>query len=672
MNLKNNAKLKRNLLFCLITSLETDLRNNIIFLLNENLEIESSIIAKLKERYLTSFSDNLIDLNILVDYLDFGDYSQILNHNLNIFSNKKKLKSLSKELEEIVPIRNRVMHNRPLEFDDDEVVLKFIKKIDYYTEIINFEETKKEYVSIENDSNHLIKINLDKLKVNNDKIKHNLPMVDYDDTGFIGRIKDKEILKNKLYSSYPVITLVGIGGIGKTSLVLSCLYDLIEESEKSENNNFFDTIIWTTLKTNGLFDGEFKAIKDSITDLTLGLKKAETDIENIDISNVDEILKYMKNNRTLLVIDNFETITNGDTDKLFDELPNGSKILVTSRKSIGNYERSIKLLELDTKDAIMYFRRLANIYKVNSLIKLSDEKIFKFLEKLKNSPLAIKWFVINVGKGTSPEKILSQKYEELTTFCLSNIYEKLSADAKHILRVILWKKNKCEQAEIVYISELDYLSCATAIEELFGSNFLQQNDDYTYSIPEFTVNYIQGQRDDSTIQKDNKIQINISKLNGSLENLTKDIHLKNHYHPLSLFPKTNSEKIATLYMLKAIESSKKRDLNKIDEYFALAKDSAPQFSDIYKIAGYLYSKFNIISAEKNYQTALLFSDNRAPIHYFYAGFLINNQNYERAELEMSYAKELDSSNELIKLRLARLYKMQNKYDKSLFIRLLTK
>src|SRR5690606_14976830 len=90
---------------------------------------------------------------------------------------------------------------------------------------------------------------------------HNLPYVDYEDTGFIGRQRDKEDLVKRIYGAYPVISIIGDGGIGKTSLVLSCLYDLIERSDFP-----YERVIWVSLKTYSLQDGEFKEIKGSFKD----------------------------------------------------------------------------------------------------------------------------------------------------------------------------------------------------------------------------------------------------------------------------------------------------------------------------------------------------------------------------------------------------------------------
>lgn len=658
MDIINNSKLKRNFLFCLLSNIETDLRKSIINI--DYLEVDTSILERLSERYKSDKNSITDDLILLIDYADLGDYIQILNSNSSKFIDTKLLNKLTKEIEKIIPTRNRIMHIRPLESNDDELIISFVTKLNSYSSIINFSETISEYKKIKENPDYLLSIVPSIVIKEKQNIKHNLPMVDYDDTGFVGRIKDKEELKKKITGPYPVISVIGVGGIGKTSLVLSCLYDMLDEEIK------FDTIIWITLKTKGLYNGDFKEIKNVILNLDDNFKQLNKNFENDNLSNVQDILSYMEYNKTLLVIDNLETLSNDKTIiKLFEEIPQGSKILITSRIGVGNYEQSFQLYSLDEKEAIFYFRKLTNVYKVNVLIKQSDNLIKKYLKRLNNNPLAIKWFVINVGKGMDPNDILNNHITDLTDFCLSNIYEKLSDDAKYILRIILIKANRCGFAELLYLCERSYDKCLAAINELFKSNFLLQNDDFSYSILDFAVNYIQNRKGYSNYEIDSEIQMNINKLNGSLENLKKDVHLKNEYHPLSIFPTTNNERIATLYILKAIECSKNRNYSEVDDFIELAKNADSSFSDIYKIAGYLYSKYDSIKSEKNYNIALELAENKAPVHYFFAGSLINTQKYEMAEVEMTNAIELAPNNNLIKLRYARLEKMQNKFDISL-------
>ncbi len=658
MDIISNAKLKRNFLFCLLSNIEIDLRKNIVD--NDKIEKNSSILEKLKNRYKDDNNNETNDIMFLINYADLGDYIQILNSNCLKFINSKMVKKLTDEIEKIVPTRNRIMHIRPLEPNDDKLIIDFVNKMNKFSDIINFSNTISEYNKIKEDPDYLLSVVPNIIIKEKQKIKHNLPMVDYDDTGFIGRNKDKDELKKKITGPYPVISVIGVGGIGKTSLVLSCLYEMLDEEA------IFNTIIWITLKTKGLYNGDFKEIKDVILNLDENFKKINYDFQNDNISNINDILSYMSNNKTLLVIDNLETLSNDKTIiKLFEEIPNGSKILITSRIGFGNYEQSFKLEALNNKESLDYFRKLAKVYKVKSLIKQTDNSLEKYLEKLNNNPLAIKWFIINVGKGMVPSEILNNHISDLTDFCLSNIYDKLSEDAKYILRIILIKTNKCGLAELLYLCELSHDRCLNSINELFTSNFLVQNDDFSYSILDFAVNYIQNKKGIFNYEIDSNIQTKINKLNGSLENLKNNIHLVNEYHPLSLFPKTNDERIATLYMLKAIECSKNKNYSEVDEFISLAQNATFSFSDIYKIAGYIYSKYDSIKSENFYNIAINRAENKAPVYYFFAGSLINNQKYEMAEEVIKKAIELEPDNSLIKLRYARLEKMQNKFNISL-------
>ena len=148
MKVVNNAKLKRNLLFCLLNSIEIDIRNNILYLQNEGIVINNEIIKKLKQRYFDDKKENTETIDFLINYLDMGDYIQILQANSNIFIDKKSLKKLCDKIEKLIPTRNRIMHVRPLEFDDDEKVLSFVRNIYNFDEIIKFDETKNEFDKI--------------------------------------------------------------------------------------------------------------------------------------------------------------------------------------------------------------------------------------------------------------------------------------------------------------------------------------------------------------------------------------------------------------------------------------------------------------------------------------------------------------------------------------------
>ena len=576
-----NYKIKRNLLFEYISSIEIDLR--------EYLKTNYITVEKFKEKIINRIesdfpgkSSQLYEIQ-KYNFLDFGDYTQILSQ---FFKERqalnKEIKELIKELEIMTPIRNRVMHSRPLLSDDDTKIISFTKKYKLFDNIISFDNLADSLEKVENNPNYFYDKTPDFNCVYIQKdIEHNLPMVDYDDTGFVGREEVKNKIVKKLKSAYPIISIIGDGGIGKTSTVLSCIYDIIDSEDFG-----FEKVIWVTLKTKALLDGEFKDIKNSFKSFTECIEKNEI-LKKEGTTTIDMLLFYMSVFKTLLILDNLETINSEDIRNLFEDLPMGSKIIITSRIGIREYESRLVLPKFTETEALYYFRKLVKVYDVNVLREKKDEEINKYLSKLYYSPLCIKWFVINVGKGNNPDIIVNSQ-EELVEFCLSNVFDKLSDMAKYIIQILLVKQTSCSIAELVYINNSNYTFSIEAINELCACNFLEQTEYGVYNIPDFAKKYLKHKLDN--IEQINEIKEKNNKLVGMLENLSRDIHLTEKNHPLSFFPSNNNEKIATIYMLKCIECSKRNNFDEMDQFYDAATKAAPKFADIYKAAAHLYGK----------------------------------------------------------------------------------
>ena len=93
---------------------------------------------------------------------------------------------------------------------------------------------------LDNQSNEFIYE--DKILEKGFEVDNNLPNIEYDETGFIGRIKIKQRI-DKTLNKNSIVVLTGDAGIGKTSLILD------KSHEYKRDPELFDEIKWFTFKT---------------------------------------------------------------------------------------------------------------------------------------------------------------------------------------------------------------------------------------------------------------------------------------------------------------------------------------------------------------------------------------------------------------------------------------
>ena len=244
-------------LFAICTAFEYDIKK---FILDSNNKIpfteEMEDKAHSREKKAESNRE-------ILDQLDLGDYISLIVENAYTFGiNLDKARKIKKYFEKIIPVRNRVMHTKPLELGDRSLILEILDSIDGEISWIEWNELKIIKKTVKENPNDLISNSYIPTKEIT-RIYHNLPEAEFDDTGYIGREKDrKEIKELILNNKNQIITIVGNGGVGKTALVVKVLYDLIDNP-----NCYFDCILWISLKTNTLSIGEFVQIKNNISSI---------------------------------------------------------------------------------------------------------------------------------------------------------------------------------------------------------------------------------------------------------------------------------------------------------------------------------------------------------------------------------------------------------------------
>jgi LuxR family glucitol operon transcriptional activator len=630
-----------------VYSIELDLRSIIqseiipyisdLNFFGDKLLVERTIGRFKKDNPGLDTDDNLYTV---VEYIDFSDTFTILLKNKPFLNESvyNIIKQLKSKLDEIVPIRNRVMHTRPLLGGDFSTVYAFICEITIGNSEIwkNTIQTKRK---IEEDPNYVLSLSIPSITINTEEVYHNLPLPDFDETGFIGRQKDVEDIKKILLSNNRVISIIGDGGIGKTALILKVAYDLVDLGKDCP----FDIIIWTSAKATMLTSQGINEIKDSLKDFS-GLVNSISEVVDNSIKNsenqFEEILEYLSVFNVLLIIDNLETIHSEEIRNFIREAQQKCKIAITSRIGLGELEYPRVLNGLNEIESTKLIREFSRMRNNSVLLGLDQCTLASISKKLYYNPLAIKWFVSSVELGSTPNQVLNNK-DDLLNFCLTNVYDKISPESKLIIRTLLAARKNLSDAELVFLTELSALECRKAIIDLckttlIGREILKNRDsqEISYFIPDFARDFLLRIE---TIDK-----YLIKKINEKLRILNKKLSDIQHTNELNEFSinsityRNTNEQVVAKFLSEALALSKKGDCQKALQKIEEAKKIVPNYFEVYRISAFIKVILDdYIGADEDYKVGLDIEPENPRLLYYYAHFLLYNIGDSTSAIELA-------------------------------------
>ncbi|MDZ8110207.1 MAG: tetratricopeptide repeat protein [Nostoc sp. DedQUE12a] len=247
---------------------------------------------------------------------------------------------------------------------------------------------------------------------NSRSIPHNLPSPTY--TEFIGREADMNRLLERLLPRHGahMIVLDGIGGVGKTALVLAAAYLCLEASnQNSSDAPKFDAIIFTSAKQQELIPGMilqrqqgqrnlreiFRVIADALSDSTI--------IQSPPNDQFDRVRQCLSKQRTLLIVDNMETIKEEDRHEVIEflyNLPICVKVVITTRERIALLPISLRNLPLN--EGLQLIQQQAE----EKDISINDEDSKQLYDRTNGIPLAIVYAIGQVSSGYSLNSVLAR------------------------------------------------------------------------------------------------------------------------------------------------------------------------------------------------------------------------------------------------------------------------
>lgn len=273
------------------------------------------------------------------------------------------------------------------------------------------------------------------------RVYHNLPQPDY--VRFVGREAELTDIRSLLSPDNRawVIVIDGIGGIGKSALALEVAHRYLREYLQLPEPERFRAIVWASAKSAVLTaDGiaPRQQITRTLDDIyaTVAAALEREDITRGRAEGQDNLVcRALTQQRTLLILDNLETIDDERVNAFLRELPAPTKCIVTTRHRI-DVAYPIRLQEMPRADGLALVAQECAKKEV-VLERLEAEKLY---DRTGGVPLAIVWSVAQMGYGHGVEAVLRRlgdAREDISRYCFEGAMERIRERPAHTLLLAL-------------------------------------------------------------------------------------------------------------------------------------------------------------------------------------------------------------------------------------------
>jgi tetratricopeptide (TPR) repeat protein len=188
--------------------------------------------------------------------------------------------------------------------------------------------------------------------------------------------------------------------MGKTSLAVRAAYDAPPDA--------FDKIVFVSLKSRELDDDGVRDLSGFlISGLAELLNELARELGHADIAKAPEdqrprlLLDALRGTRTLLVLDNLESLLKPERDVVFTlvkKLPPGCKAILTSRGRIGSGAEELILEKLNEEAALATLAELAE--SNTALARTREAERFELYQVTGGNPLLLRWTAGQIGRGS--------------------------------------------------------------------------------------------------------------------------------------------------------------------------------------------------------------------------------------------------------------------------------
>src|ERR1019366_1785970 len=410
--------------------------------------------------------------------------------------------------------------------------------------------------------------------------------------GFVGRLPLREALLSAIRGDPRIwiINVHGPGGVGKSALVNWATYELYGTRE-------FEAILQLTAKETILTDagivpnGRSLYSLENLLDQILTLFQESTDG---DVA-VKQRLAYdlLSVWKTLLVLDNMETVADGRVLAFVQSLPQNTRarVVLTSRLKTGGWESALPVPEMKQAEMLEFIWIKSRELRVD--FPTDDKTITQVTEVSGGLPLAAQWIIGRYKQVGSLDVVVAgvtHRDSPVLEFSFRNIWNTLDANSRVILALMSIFDGPVAVQEMVVASEMPVDTIERALTALMDVTLVnrqtQQSDGRTlYTALPITLSFARNQL--STMgELEVRARQRVQRFTEQMELQVSEVaRFQSEFDKYGLI--TPNERRAAILCRRAESEMFSGNVDKAELFFQQARDLAPQSAYVHaKSAAY--------------------------------------------------------------------------------------
>jgi LuxR family glucitol operon transcriptional activator len=308
------------------------------------------------------------------------------------------------------------------------------------------------------------------------RVCHNLPPR-YGE--FIGREAEvARVLEWVETSRWPLASIEGMGGIGKTSLAIEVAHRCLPGPQLAIAKPF-QAVVWTSARDYADFNLRLDHVLDTIARVLDYPHLAQLPPEQ----KVGAIDKLLRSQRTLVLADNLETVTDLALVKFLEQIPEPSLALVTTRYKQLRRVWDIPLYGLKDKEILTLIRRHSQRINLQMVAGADDDTLQRLAAASGNNPKAVE---LSLGlikqKGLPFNTVVDELYQasqmvkEVFDYIFAEAWKLLDDDTKQVLLAMSLFVSSASRAALSAVAQVEEFDFFKAIEELVGMSLLEASE----------------------------------------------------------------------------------------------------------------------------------------------------------------------------------------------------